>query len=291
VPAFPELDGGPCTPWIDAKEVFAASGITLLDSVDVNDATAAAQGVLYALSGRQFAGECIGFVRPCRIGCGWGALGGGGDGVALALAGASWWFGGWGGLGGSGTIWGWWGDNTNEPSCGCEPLSQVKLNGYPITGIKEVVINGDVVDSAGYRLDMNRYLVRLRDADGNRQFWPSCQDLSRNAGENHTWSIEYYYGTPPPEAGKLACAELAVQFYLAMAGSDDCILPVGVTKVTRQGVTIERLVPLFSAGRATGLVLTDAFLSSYNPSGLRRRPAILSPGYPKFPRRTPEGSS
>lgn len=288
MPDFADLTGGPCTPWIDAEEVFGASGVTLSDDVDVNDAALAAQGVLYALSGRQFAGECIGFVRPCRLGCGWGSIGGG-DGVDLALAGASWWFGGWGGLGGAGTIWGWWSDGAStEAACGCDPLSEVKLNGYPITGIKEVLINGDVIPADEYRLDRNRYLVRLRDSDGNRKFWPGCQDLSRPAGQDHTWSIEYYYGAPPPEIGKLACAELAVQFYLAMTGSEDCILPIGVTKVTRQGVTIERLVPLFSAGRATGLVLTDAFLSSYNPAGLKRRPAIISPGYPKFPRRTPE---
>lgn len=285
MPAYPELDGGPCTPWIDAEEVFGASGVTLDDSVDVNDAAAAAQGVLFALSGRQFAGSCIGFVRPCRLGCGWGSLAGGGSGVDLALAGADWWF-GW-----SGGSWGWYGagDGTGA-SCGCEPLSEVKLAGYPITGIEEVVINGDVVPADEYRLDRNRYLVRLRDENGERRFWPACQDLSRNPGENHTWSIKYLYGAPPPVAGKLACAELAVQFYLAMTGSEDCILPVGVTKVTRQGVTIERLVPLFSAGRATGLVLTDAFLSSYNPGGLRRRPAIISPGYPRFPRRTPHGT-
>lgn len=288
MPAFPQLDGGPCTPWINAEEVFGASGVSLSDSVDINDATAAAQGVLFALSGRQFAGECVGFVRPCRLGCGWGTIGGG-DGVELALAGASWWFGGWGGLGGAGTIWGWWGGDGGDAACGCQPLSEVKLNGYPITGIKEVLINGEVVPPEEYRLDRNRYLVRLNDPDtGTRRYWPGCQNMSLAAGENHTWSVEYFYGSPPPAAGKLACAELAVQFALALDGSEDCILPVGVTKVTRQGVTIERLVPLFSVGRATGLVLVDAFLSSYNPAGLKRRPAIMSPGYPKFPRRTPE---
>lgn len=286
MPAFPKLDGGPCTPWIDAEEVFGASGITLTDDVDVNDATAAAQGVLFAQSGRQFAGSCIGFVRPCRLGCGYGSVDGGGAGVNLALAGADWWF-GW-----SGGSWGWYGGADVGASCGCEPLSEVKLAGYPITGIKEVLINGEVVPADEYRLDRNRYLVRLNDPDsGDRRFWPSCQDLARPDGANHTWSVEYFYGAPPPAAGKLACAELAVQFYLAMSGSEDCILPIGVTKVTRQGVTIERLVPLFSAGRATGLVLVDAFLSSYNPSGLRRRPAIASPGFPRFPRRTPHGTA
>lgn len=289
MPTYPRLDGGPCTPWCEPEDVFGASGGSIADDVDVNDAVAMAQGVLYALSGRQFAGECIGFVRPCRLGCGWGTIGGG-DGVDLALAGASWWFGGWGGLGGSGAIWGWWnGDGGGDSACGCEPLSEVKLNGYPVTGIKEVLINGAVIPADEYRLDRNRYLVRLNDpTTGTRRYWPGCQNMSRAAGEDHTWSVEYLYGTPPPVAGKLACAELAVQFYYAMSGSDDCILPTGVTKVTRQGVTLERLLPMFGKDGRTGLVLTDAFLASANPSGLRRRPAIMSPGYPKFPRRTPE---
>lgn len=281
MPAYPALDGGPCTPWCEAADVFGASGGSIPDSADVNDAIAMAVGVLYALSGRQYANGCLGFARPCRVGCGIGSTGASGSGVDLALAGYDWWF-GWV----SGT-WGWW--NEAGQSCGCEPLSQVKLNGYPITGIKEVVINGDVLDPANYRLDQNRYLVRLRDPDtGDRRWWPACQDLSRDAGENRTWSIEYEYGAPVPIAGKLAAAELAVQFYYAMNGSDDCTLPTGVTKVTRQGVTLERLLPMFGKDARTGLVLTDAFLASSNPAGLRRRPAIMSPGYPRFPRRTPE---
>jgi hypothetical protein len=282
VPARPLLDGGPCTPWATAEDVFGMAGESFDDSNDVNDAIAMAGQVLYALSGRQYSGECIGFVRPCRTGCGWSSgAAAAGAGVDLALAGANWWFGWVGG------IWGWWNDTGN--SCGCDPLSVVKLNGYPITGIKEVVINGEVLDASEYRLDMNRYLVRMRDSEGNKQVWPGCQDLNSPPGDERTWSIEYYYGTPPPLAGKLAACELAIQFYYAMTGSDDCVLSPGVTKVTRQGVTIERLVPLFMGPtNRTGLPITDAFLAAYNPGGLRRRPAIASPGaYPRFPRRTP----
>ena len=61
----------------------------------------------------------------------------------------------------------------------------------------------------------------------------------------------------------------------------DCKLPSGITRITRQAVTMD-----FAGFRAwgrkggiwqTGLPLVDAFLNAYNPHGLRRRPLIWSP--------------
>jgi hypothetical protein len=281
VPAYPVISEGPCTPWASPDDVLGAQGIP--DDADVIDAIDAASYVLWTLSARQFSGGCIGFVRPCAAGCSWGFGDSADNGVNLALAGADWWF-GWGsGVGGG--SWGWW--SGSNQGCGCRPLSEVRLAGYPVTGIKAVTINGTVLDSSEYRLDMNRFLVRLADTDGNARFWPACQDLDREPGEPHTWSVEYFYGAPPPTAGKLAACELAAQFYWAMNNPAKCTLPTGVTKLTRQGVTIERLLPMFGKDGRTGLVLTDAFLASVNPGGLRRRPAVRSPGYPRYGRRTP----
>jgi hypothetical protein len=69
-----------------------------------------------------------------------------------------------------------------------------------------------------------------------------------------------------------------------MHNPGECMLPTGVTTVVRQGVTINRVVPMFNAGARTGLVLTDAFIGTYNPHGLRRRAAVWSPDL-KYPRR------
>ncbi len=283
MPEYPVISGGPCTPWATPDDVMGASGIP--DDADVIDAIAMASYVLWSLSARQFSGGCIGLVRPCATGCGcWGCSPGNGldslqNGRSLALAGADWWF-GWG----PGFGWSWFG--AGGDTCGCRAISQVTLAGYPITGIKEVLINGDVVDPSEYRVDFNRFLVRQADADGNPRAWPGCQDMDRPPGDPGTWSVEYYYGAPPPIAGKLAACELAVQFWYALNKPDKCTLPTGVTKLTRQGVTIERLLPMFGKDARTGLVLTDAFLSSVNPNGLRRRPAVRSPGFPRYPRRT-----
>lgn len=88
-----------------------------------------------------------------------------------------------------------------------------------------------------------------------------------------------------------AAAQLACEIYKACADvtSGDCVLPKGVTRVTRQGVTIEKLAFTswgyigknnrgFAPGWRTGLPLVDAFLNAYARSGLVRRPVFWSPG-------------
>jgi hypothetical protein len=284
--AYPSRPGGPCTPWCLAADVFAFQGASIPEDADVNAAIEAASWLLWSLSGRQFSGGCIQTVRPCRTGCGcWGPAGPGGspgaNGVNLALAGADWWFGGYGG----GGLPGW--TNDCGDSCGCGTLSTVTLDGYPVTAIQEVLIDGDVVDPATYRLDGSRYLVRLVDpSSGDQLHWPACQNMARPPTDHGTWQVTYEYGSPPPALGVMAAAELAVQFFYASTGDSKCKLPSGVTKVVRQGITIERLIPMFVKGQRTGLVLPDAFLAGVNPNGLRRRPAVMSPGVPRYPRRT-----
>lgn len=278
--AYPTLPAGPCTPWALAEDVFASAG-GVPDSIDVNTEIDAASWMLWNLSARQYSGGCEETVRPCKTGDGcFGLAGNESNGVNLAIAGADWWF-GWG-LGG----WGWYNGGEGYAACGCGGLSTVKLDGYPVTGIVEVLIGGEVVDPSTYRLDDRRYLVRIgQDANG-RLVWPACQKLYLPPTEPGTWSVTYQYGSPVPSAGKLAAAELALQLYYARTGSDDCVLPTGVTKIVRQGITIERLQPMFVKGQRTGLPLVDGFLAASNPNGLRRRPAVMSPGVPRYPRRT-----
>lgn len=279
--AHPSLPAGPCTPWTTADDVFGAAG-KVPDNIDINAEVDAASWLLWNLSARQFSGGCLETVRPCKTGDGcFGLAGDESNGVNLAIAGADWWF-GWG-LGG----WGWRNGGEGYSACGCGALSQVKLDGYPVTGIVEVKIGPDVVDPATYRLDAKRYLVRTgRDSNGERLRWPACQNLWLDPPEAGTWTVEYEYGSPVPALGKLAAAELALQFYYARTGSAECVLPTGVTKIVRQGITIERLQPMFVKGQRTGLPLVDGFLAGANPNGLRRRPAVMSPGVPRYPRRT-----
>ena len=262
------VNPGPCAPWITSADVAAVcSALDFSGDPEVYDPYAlAASQVLWELSGRQFAGECERTVRPCVPGCGcW---------PTREWAYGAWdsWYGWWGGIQGQHGYGG-------RGCCGC--LSEVKLSGYPVRQVTEVLIDGVAIDAADYRLDQNQFLVYLDDADGNPQHWPACQNLARADTEEGTFSVTYTYGADPPEAGLLAAAELACQIASASAGQE-CALPAGTTRVTRQGITVEveRIKAILSR-----LPLTNLFLQTYNPQGLRRRAAVWSPEIRPFGRR------
>lgn len=271
---------GPCETWVSAAEVSAccaAAGAGSDPSVLDASAVAASQ-VLFELSGRQFTGQCenTGY-RPFSDGCGcWDWL------LSPMSPGApqvAWGSFGWGLWGGS---WGWGWDGCGSNAWGCGALSRARLPGYPVTEITEVKIDGDVVDPTGYRLDSWKYLTRLADPTTlEPRFWPSCQRLDLDDDQVGTWSISYLAGVAPPPLGISAAAQLACQVYLSCSGNASCDLPAGVTRIDRQGITIERAPflawGLKSGSWATGLALVDLFLSTYNPAGLRRRSAIWSP--------------
>lgn len=277
----PQLPGGPCTLWVTGEEVFEAWGAAELPSPpapeDLDVYALMASEVLFEASARQFNGECEALVRPCRLGCGcwgddWGILN-------------SSWFWGYGSIGYGPAAWGW--GNQDGQTCGCGCEARLKLAGYPVTAITEVMIGADVIDPSEYELQEQRYLARFFDDSVDpplQRFWPTCQNLNLPLGQPATWSVQYTFGSPPPEAGRQAALELAWQFFLAIHNPGECMLPTGVTQVVRQGVTITRVLPMFLAGQRTGLILTDAFLGAYNPNGLRRRAAVWSPDI-KYPRR------
>lgn len=260
-----------CTPWIDGSDVAACCSVESTSDLIFDTVATEASEMLFQLSGRQFPGECEKTARPCSdCGCNWQVLS---RGFVV-------WPGMWG-------YWDWglgsWSYNDNP--WGCRPLSRVKLSGYPVKEISEVKINGDVVDASDYRLDQQRYLTRL---DGG--WWPGCQNLSLPDTDSGTWSVTYTYGADPPQLGLSAAAQLGCELYKACAGQA-CALPTGVTRTTRQGVTIEKLAfttwaylpaSRIRGGRApgwqTGMPLVDAFLNTMNPTGRSRQPVFWSPG-------------
>jgi hypothetical protein len=255
---------GPCTDWLTEEDVLACCDVEASSGIIFDSVIGQAQNLLYQLSGRKYAGLCGPLtVRPCRDNCSCFP--------AQRLAYAS---------GGDRLIWtgGWWGWGDSTRNCGCGCLSQVKLSGYPVQIITEVKIDGEIVPPSSYRLDEHRYLTRV---DGS--YWPSCQDLALADTEEGTFSVSYGYGASPPPEGVAAAAQLACELYKVCLGADagDCLLPTGATRITRQGITIERQFfqrdPMTNSWR-TGLQLVDLFLNAYNPKGLLRRPTFWSPG-------------
>lgn len=270
-----EPTAGPCSPWVTGADVAACpdGAVTGLGSNThiLDEWATTASELLYTLSGRQFPGVCERKVRPCAERCGCFAD------AALGAGPWTWTMAAWG-TGFGGWLGGW--VNEGGDRCGCEPLSKIRLAGYPVQEILEVRIDGAVLDPSGYRLLNNMEVVRL-DSVGppvvqNR--WPGCQNLTLPDTETGTFSITYRHGLEPPEIGKLAAAQLAANLYNACVGGA-CALPTNVTRLVRQGVEITR-TPSFAkqlTEGSTGLQFVDAFLATANPHKLSRRPLVWSP--------------
>lgn len=227
-------------------------------------AVAFASNVLWSLTGRQFGMTTVTY-RPCR------------DVVYDTPYPDAWlsWPGtqaqpynaiGTGGSGGYyGPYWMLAGCGTCEGGCSCVGLSQVTLPA-PVSSMTEVKIDGQVLDPTAYRVDDNRYLVRV---DGVA--WPNRNDLRFDDTAVGTWSVTATYGLGLPPGADWAVGELACELIKAFHG-EDCRLPRHVTQLARQGVTITvpDLNQLFKDGQ-TGLYLADIFINTYNPNHLTTR--------------------
>jgi hypothetical protein len=253
---------GPCSAWTTVDAVAECCSADVGSDTSVyEDAISAATEILWLNSGRVYNGLCQDTVRPCSTQgqCGFQVLSRG-----HVIDGGGW----------AGSYW-------RGSSCGCRPLDEVLLPGYPVREIVEVLIDGATVDSGTYRVDDYQRLVRVRESAGDDVlFWPSCQQLDLPATETGTFAVTYIHGQDPPYTAQLAAQELACEVYKSCT-TDDCALPKGTTRIVRQGIVIEKLA--FSAWGLqdgiwrTGLENVDAFLNSFNPQGLRRRPVIWSP--------------
>jgi hypothetical protein len=289
-PAVPDADvewavQGVCEPWVSAQDVWECAGspMTTIGSgsdeqecpVDMTPFALKASNVLFALGGRLHSGACQKTVRPCgERWCGFQQLSRG-----YIVLNPYWWTPYW-------DNYGWWWNGRH--ACGCHPLSTVKLSGYPVREIIEVLIDGVVVNPDTYRLDERRFLTRVADpAEPDVLLrWPACQrmDLPDTAGG--TFSVTYRYGQDPPIEAVNAARQLGVEFYKACSGQD-CALPTGIVRYTRQGVTVEKMAftswayqrgrGSISRGWRTGMNLVDAYLSSANGAAIPRRPTFWSP--------------
>lgn len=234
------------------------------DLDDANAAAAAANGVLYELSGEQFYGEGGPIkVRP------------GAD--CNHFRSYRGWHPGWF------AQWGW-----GHRRLGCACLPVVTLAPYPVREIIAVKVNGDFLPAADYRLDKGNELVRMRDTATRRVVsWPGCQIANLPDTENGTWSVTYTFGADPPGLAVDAAKELACELLRSCDSDADCALPKGTTRVTRAGLTIEMsLLASALKGGSLGLTMVDLFLGTYNPDRLPRPSAVWSPDIPAFPRRT-----
>lgn len=147
--------------------------------------------------------------------------------------------------------------------CGCGPYYMVDLTSdYPILDVTEVRIDGVVLNPANYRLEENARLVRT---DGER--WPSCNNLGLTATPTTSGAelqVDYEAGREPPQALKMAAAEMVCELKKACNGDNSCALPDHVRSVARRGTSyeVDSVFSLLESG-LTGNPIIDHALSVY----------------------------
>lgn len=244
-----------CSLWASVDEMAdCCADIITTDETTLEWSLQQSSELLYRLSGYEYPGVCSATVRPCSsyLSC---------------------WTPG---------LW-------HASDCGCSRLSKIRLAGYPVVEITEVTIDGAVIDPSEYRVDRGRELVRLVDANGKSQTWPSCQALDVADDALGSFTVKYSYGQNPPLSGVQAAAQLACEIAKQCPGAsgaltEECALPAGTVRIARQGITIDtRALGVWLLGQQqTGLTLVDLFLNVYG-RGRRRRTALLVPEADPWP--------
>jgi hypothetical protein len=254
------INQGTCVPWCDAEQILACCHADFGTDIDLDTPAQIASDILYRLSGHQYPGICEATVRPCssNTSCF----------TPNFYPSRAW----------HSELDGHW---YAARDCSCRPLSKIRLAGYPVREILEVSIDGEIIDPADYRLDQNRYLVRL---NGGR--WPACQRLDLDEGIG-TWFVHYSYGLEPPLGAAGAAAQLACAIAKACIPGEDCELPVGTVRYTRQGISVEtQSLGLWLVGAMkTGMPLVDMYLSVWGQIPGRRRTALMVPEADPWPLR------
>lgn len=162
-----------------------------------------------------------------------------------------------------------------KSACSCGELSELYLPG-PVYDVVEVNDGGRVlVPGLEYRVDAPGRLVRL-----GGQRWPTCQEMAEPPGAPGTPAVTYRWGLPLDDAALAAVSEL-VRHYLkgcGGGGSCGCKANRAITRMTRQGVEMERQDPtlLYTEG-LTGLPVADAWLMAVNPYRQRSPSRVYSP--------------
>lgn len=140
----------------------------------------------------------------------------------------------------------------------CTGKTRIGLRSLPVRAVASVTVDG-VVAASGWSL-----------VDG----WLTgpCSHAPRVV------EVAYTSGIPMPDFGAVALEELVGEFVLALTPNATCRLSPRAVSIARQGVQIELddASALMAAG-LTGLPITDAFIRSVNPAGLRRPSRIVSP--------------
>jgi hypothetical protein len=231
------------------------------DPVDQEMATEMAWETLRSLSGYRI-GNCPVTLRPCREGC--GAVG---TYQVWPVGSAVGWM--------SPTVTdGSWFNiacDCRGENCSCTAICEIRLPGE-VASVEQVTEDGVTLDDEAYRVDNGNRLVRLDDA-----CWPLCQDMTKPLTEVDTLGVTFIPGVALTPWMSRSAGALACEFAKACgSGSGACRLPPNVTRVVRQGVSLDLAQNPFPGGY-TGLREVDTLLARYNPNRLQAPSVVYSP--------------
>lgn len=146
----------------------------------------------------------------------------------------------------------------------------------PLVDVTLVQVDGvTLTEGTDWEVQEATWLVRLPDGTTARS-WPSSQRLDLPATEDGTFAVTALVGTPVPQSGVSAAAELACKLSTFF---DPCADPGNTTAKNRQGTSYE-LVSFAEAlvnGSVGGLPQVDLFLGTFNPNRLPAPPRVLWP--------------
>jgi len=161
-----------CAPWATLSDIteITSEQVAALNQDDLLDDLQSASDILFGLTGMQFPGSCQDTVRPqARM----VTLDHGIPIRPLPPIGVAY---GYWGSGYSGSDWSRWGWCTcnQEEMPGGHLIPSIDLGVYPLTGIEEVLVDGEPVDPTTYEIQDYRYLVSLADPTLNfaNPGWP-----------------------------------------------------------------------------------------------------------------------
>lgn len=254
---------GPCGWPIDTS--CCPEWSTFSPTVQAN-ATAWATQILDALTGRRFS-QCAVNYRPCSPVCGqtFGYMTWPVDAPSS----------------GGGYPWmtpfidaGVWRNCGCPGACSCQAACEVPFPGS-VAQVVEVRVDGLVLDSTAYRLDVYRGMPVLVRTDG--LCWPQCQDMALDETEVGSFLIIYQPGELLPMAGRLAAGELACEFAKACVGQG-CSLPQQLQSLSRNGVEVQVMDPATLTDQGlTGLANVDLWIRAVNPKRKAQRSRVFSP--------------
>jgi hypothetical protein len=180
----------------------------------------------------------------------------------------------------------WFNAGCNTACCGNRECALV-LRG-PVTGVEDVLVDGQVVPASAYRVDVSRGVYLLVRVDG--ECWPVCQNLTADVTEVGTFEVTYDVGVAVPPALQIATGLLACEYAKSLTGGA-CALPARMTRLTRQGVEVE-VAPPDPENGMTGIKIVDDIVTALNPSRRHSPPRVMSPDLDDCDRTTvvPAGS-